>query len=388
MYKRRAKPTLLRRSAVVLFILPLLATLPACGTETSAGVNILPDAANTPSASDTVQTPTGDTSVEPTAAEDSFDNDEPTVESANGESAGSITIYLPVSETTETAVVNFTYDDSTRTLVGVETAANGESYTSSSIIYNEYGEKVDETWYNDDGSFSHYSYVYDENGYVIESATHISSKYYISEHSETYSYDEFGNVTEEIYYDSSGKILDIYQYLYNESGQMTKTVCYNDDGSVSRTCDYVYDESGNQTSLVWVSYYGDNNTFRYEYKYDNTYNENGYITERILYVSDGTDGTICGRESYGYDADGNLIAYCCLEYDESGAVGSNESYTYDGDGNLLEEYHCQDGGDSKYRASYTYDTYGNVIEKVYFDADNADGLLIRCVWQAVTFKSR
>ena len=107
-------------------------------------------------------------------------------------------------------------------------------------IYNEKGNKIEENYYNSNGSL-----IYKN----------------------TYKYDEKGNKIEEYHYDEDGKFNYKTTYKYDEKGNTIEINNYNSDGRLDSkyTYKYKYDKNNN-----WIQ----------QVKYKN--NKPIQITERII----------------------------------------------------------------------------------------------------------
>lgn len=94
-------------------------------------------------------------------------------------------------------------------------------------IYNEKGNKIEEYWYNSDGSLLYKStYKYDEKGNKIEENSYDSDGRLHSKY--TYKYDEKGNIIEENWYDSDGSLYEkhTYKYEYDKNNNWTQRIQY------------------------------------------------------------------------------------------------------------------------------------------------------------------
>ena len=91
-------------------------------------------------------------------------------------------------------------------------------------IYNEKGNKIEENYYNSNGSL-----IYKN----------------------TYKYDEKGNKIEENYYNSNGRLYSKTTYKYDEKGNMIEDNFYDsDDGSLIYKNTYEYDKNNNWTQRI------------------------------------------------------------------------------------------------------------------------------------------
>ena len=119
-------------------------------------------------------------------------------------------------------------------------------------IYNEKGNKIEENYYNSNGSL-----IYKN----------------------TYKYDEKGNKIEENYYNSNGRLYSKTTYKYDEKGNMIEDNFYDsDDGSLIYKTTYKYDEKGN---IIEENHYDSNGRLDSKYTYE--YDKNNNWTQRIEY---------------------------------------------------------------------------------------------------------
>ncbi len=83
------------------------------------------------------------------------------------------------------------------------------------------------------------------------------------------SYDEKGNLTEEIEYDDDGKVKNHSAIEYNEKQQKVKETTFLPDGKIETVAVYSYDPEGNRISKTTLHKDGSvksKKVFRYEYR--------------------------------------------------------------------------------------------------------------------------
>ena len=83
------------------------------------------------------------------------------------------------------------------------------------------------------------------------------------------SFDEKGNVTEEIEYDDDGKEKDHATYEYNTQNQKVKETHLLADGKIESVTMYSYDQHGNRASKIVTGKDGtikSKKVYRYEYR--------------------------------------------------------------------------------------------------------------------------
>ncbi len=132
------------------------------------------------------------------------------------------------------------------------------------------------------------------------------------------------------------------------------------DGTVEGRKTYVYDADGNLLSEEGYTpdplISGQRSYFLYTYTYDD--NGNRVTEER----DNDADGAVDERHAYAYDADGNLLSDE-WDYNANGTADNVNIYTYDADGNILSrENNCDFYGGVGVRVTYTYDAEGNLLE--------------------------
>lgn len=164
-------------------------------------------------------------------------------------------------------------------------------------------------------------------------------------------YDEYGNL---VRVDRGGGSYS--EYIYDENGQRTSHVTYNSNGTVKERAEYTYDEDGNATANFYNASNVLTSTETYRKAGDfrrvdygpaegqvtkTTYNSSGNVTEII--------------ESF-YDANGLNTGY--VRKRPNGTVYKSFTYTYsyDANGNITKRYI---NGSLDY--TYEYDEYGNLV---------------------------
>lgn len=83
------------------------------------------------------------------------------------------------------------------------------------------------------------------------------------------SFDEQGNVLEEIEFEDDGKIKSHATYEYNEQGLKVRETVFLPDGKVETVTNYVYDHEGNRLSKTVLDKNGvvkSKKIYKYEYR--------------------------------------------------------------------------------------------------------------------------
>ena len=103
------------------------------------------------------------------------------------------------------------------------------------ITFNEKGNKLEENFFNSDGSLSSkYTYKYDDKGNQIEGNS-FNSDGRLSFKS-TYKYDDKGNQIEENSFNSDGNLDDkyTYKYTYDQQGNWIQRIAYKVKNGVEK----------------------------------------------------------------------------------------------------------------------------------------------------------
>ena len=95
-------------------------------------------------------------------------------------------------------------------------------------------------------------------------------------------YDDNGNKTSEIWYDSEGNVEEICKYTYDDRGDMTSRTWYDTEGNVFYSWEYTYDDNGKKTSEIWYDDEGKIKGFS-----RTKYNDRGILNSRRDYDSEG-----------------------------------------------------------------------------------------------------
>ena len=201
----------------------------------------------------------------------------------------------------------------------------------------------------------------------------------------TYSYDDAGNLTEEVWYESDGTtVVDTLDWSYNSAGQLlsasnsngTYNYTYNLAGQLIAVSEpfgvslsFGYDQYGNR-NLVEDSF-GDVERSLYnangqllsrttvvgsdDLRLDFTYTPNGQIATITRY-SDLAGTALVATTTYTYDANGNVTDIKSVN--ASSTVIDEFDYVYDASGSLSSETDTQSG--SPVTTDYGYDSTGQL----------------------------
>lgn len=177
-------------------------------------------------------------------------------------------------------------------------------------------------------------------------------------------YNEKGNITEVILYDSDSKTTDLRRFEYNDKGEKFRGTSITDSKLETKDI-YKYDNKGN---IIECKSYNIGGTLEsyFTYKYDNkgnvtilNYNSDGTLKNKDIFIYDNKWDIV---EDNMYDSEENLQYKNIYKYDNTGNLVKKNSY--DSEGNLLE----------KYTFKYEFDNKGNWVKRIVF-LDNAQELI-------------
>lgn len=183
-----------------------------------------------------------------------------------------------------------------------------------------------------------------------------------------YSYDEYGNLTQQKWY-LNDELQRTDRYTYDDRGNRIKAVTMNHDGWIpwpSTREEYSYDENGNQILEVVYDPWAESQRVLREY------DGAGNMVRLEIINADGSANTV---QTYTYNEQGNRLAV----HDESIAgVERVMEYTYDENGNLLSWHYYEDGILGEY-VEHVYDHQGR---KTYSARHDADGTVtVTATWE-------
>lgn len=173
-------------------------------------------------------------------------------------------------------------------------------------------------------------------------------------------FNEKGNKTEESEYNSDGTLSVKHTYHYNEKGKIDYEQYYRPDGSKWKTTNYTYDEKGNwhEYSVVEGDYYLNKSTYSYDEK-GNMIEMKSYKLDKGIRCSEfNYDTTPFYKYTYKYNEKGNLIEG--NSYNTDGSLSYKDTYKYDDKGNKTESNRYR--SDGRLYTKGLYDDKGNTIE--------------------------
>ena len=315
----------------------------------------------------------------------------------NSTSAGKAAVQSSDTEKTETVAENTEAEtlpaEETRwLLVKEETTKNGEFFRSYENTYNEYGNLIQSSFTNQNGSFFTTVYTYDDrqvrNG--GSSTDHRVSINAVTDTVSTYYYDEYGNMSmkhEESFtdfdddqpYEDLKRTEDItyfYDALGNKMGQVS-----GQNGTTWMWADvYSYGEPEDQSGKTYneagllIRYEHSNVIEEYEYDangnriHEKTTSHPGEQTESVLDTVYTYEERVCKTTESVLPPTKELeVVYQALTTAADGSCASNYYYAYDKYGRQVCAFDMQNS-----RHEYNeYDEAGNVI-RVWTDDFVAD----------------
>jgi hypothetical protein len=215
---------------------------------------------------------------------------------------------------------------------------------------------------------------------------------------EVYSFDTSGNTIERISYNSD-RFDSRNVYKYNKDHKNIAVLTYGEDSALILTAYKVFDSTGNLTEEGQRGNITHKTTYTFDEhnnvitsdrdgeitRFDNTYDNEGIVTERKMTFNDGKEG----KEKLKYDSLGNTLegakyfmngklfykvefSYNHLHLPTTRKTTDKDNnvlivkYAYDVHGNLIEHYENQRA--RVFSISYEYDGTGNWIKSIRRDA--------------------
>lgn len=192
-----------------------------------------------------------------------------------------------------------------------------------------------------------------ETGYIpvvlnnkIESGT-LTAKSYNA-------FDEAGNATEYINYDTKGKVTSTIILAYDSLSNLISENQYEPSGKLRYRYVYKYDSLGNQVEELRFK----SNAY-WETKWIRVYDKNNFLIEEDVY---GPDGILRVKRTYKNDSRGNRIEGNGYKANGSPQPGAKFSNKYDDKSNLVEESVYSVNGSLEVTFLFKYDDKGNLIE--------------------------
>lgn len=166
--------------------------------------------------------------------------------------------------------------------------------------YDNSGNLIKETQYDSAKAYTRmYTWKYDDKGNKIEEVKIISKD--IAPEKTTFKYNMDGKMTEKTLWYDENNIKNILKYSYDSKGNKIKAVKYNMSDKIIDSCAFIYNEKN--LMLEEIDYNSDGTfTNHYIMQYDDAGN-------KIAEIFENKKESRWGKETWGYDAYGNIIEW-------------------------------------------------------------------------------
>ncbi len=223
----------------------------------------------------------------------------------------------------------------------------------STIRYDDRGNKIREIIYNvSDGSVSEFrNYRYDKQGNLTEESVKKEAVSLKTIHR----YNSRNNRIETVHYRGDGTVERKLTFVYDDNGLLLETIGKLDDGRMFMRDSYLYDARGNVIEFK-------NNLKRITAQYD----PRGNITvitkyQRYFKAQDSVQYKLNERFMFDYDANERLAEMRSYRADSS--LKSRTQYMRNEKGSLLEEKEYTGDGKLSYSRILKYDKQQNLVEE-------------------------
>lgn len=236
--------------------------------------------------------------------------------------------------------------------------------------------------------FLYQASTYDEAGNLLQEITYNQEKEIV--HTYKYSYDAQNHITEELLLDEEGLISEKKQLVWGEDGlKLKEMLFYSDDAFDTTTFEYnnnkllvakiTVDEENELEKTEIFDYNGENLTKHIIKDSDNKitfeetyiYNEKNQLNESK--AIDKVDNSV-NIYKYSYDDKGNVEEL--LQYNEKNKLVYRRLYEYNAQNKVVKIVE-EDAG-NKNATFYEYDNHGNIIKEEEFNKlDTLNHALIR-----------
>ena len=255
----------------------------------------------------------------------SYDENGKIISEIQYDSDGSYWVYEDGSAATATKATYYTADGEMLAYNIIEYDANGNR--SKLTMYNKNGEVTD-TYTYDNGYSSQTSNTATNSGVTSkknqEKVDAEDGGYYMI------TYDNNGNISEKVLYDSNDVIQETYYYEYNGQGLVISESQYSGNMEMRFYITYEYDWDGKLTRKM-ISNLKDNSYSTWNYNPDGTIaygNEQDGDGSMVEYTDGGPDNA---TYIYYYSADGTSIEYEERHYDQNGKLVYSARYNENGE---------------------------------------------------------
>lgn len=126
-----------------------------------------------------------------------------------------------------------------------ETDGSTKFLTVKEMIYDESGNMIEKKFYYESTGWeldSHFKYIYNEGGQVLESENVLTGA------KVQYTYNEQGDCLSVCNYAATGESSGSTEYIYDEGGRLTRCNEYNESGELFHYEEYTFDEDGDLLS--------------------------------------------------------------------------------------------------------------------------------------------
>lgn len=168
-----------------------------------------------------------------------------------------------------------------------------------------------------------------------------------------FTYDQHGNLREEIAYDDAQTLIyrKLFAYAHDSAGRETAVVSATQDGKFHHAEFSIYDTSGNLSETILI-----NGTETYRNVFD--------VLGRLIYSGKFRDGQLLSEVKHTYDTSGHLIDIISYSPDE--AVTGRSVNEYDDSGHRIRTTTetFQSGIASRWVTTYENDRTGNWIKEI------------------------
>lgn len=224
---------------------------------------------------------------------------------------------------------------------------NGRFDLRRTYLYDERGNKTEETTLDSDGNRTtqRFAYRYDENGRMLEERMldgdgQTTMRY-------TMQYDKAGHITQRKQFDREGNFSGS-SCLFDQRGNVVENTWFNSASRSSGHLRYSYDEQGRLTAEELV-------TGALKPCWQDLLMEGDAVVQQVKYEPEGVRLNYRYRHSY-YDEGGRRESWE-EHFDENGEVMQRSHRRYDTLGNLLEDTR------NDRTLAYQYDSVGNWVQR-------------------------
>ena len=189
------------------------------------------------------------------------------------------------------------YEYTTNGLLSKITSYKTDGSLDTEIIYNEYGDEIENTAYGN---------KYSDGIITLK---------------KTITYIDKGSPFREVI-SLNGEACSMYEYEYDINGNITKVSSIN--LSTMNTNYYTIYSYNDHSDLSMTTSYDSNGGITGYTRYEYTYNDHGSYTKIVATNSDGNQWTY---GEFEYDADNNLINY--VYYESNGSVSSKANFKWE-----------------------------------------------------------